>query len=153
MDSPPKSAMPPHLSNGPSPLSPLTEARGTRDTRDKKERESLFHAIETSNRGRTVVDFDERSSFFPESATSAHADGPRTPEKNRITHGEVDVEGLRHRAAAPTPLATSRAQSPYTQHPTIDFDGLSWPSTSTHVRATLMLMQGRRRNAAEERGH
>jgi GTP cyclohydrolase IA len=32
------------------------------------------------------------------------------------------------------PLATSCAQSPYTQQPTIDSDGLSWPSRGTLQR-------------------
>ncbi|KAF2021215.1 GTP cyclohydrolase I [Aaosphaeria arxii CBS 175.79] len=33
-----------------------------------------------------------------------------------------------------TPLATSRAQSPYTRQPIVDFDGLSWPSQGTRER-------------------
>ena len=44
-----------------------------------------------------------------------------------MVHGEIGAEG-RECSPARTPLATSRAQSPFTQQYTIDFDGLSWPS-------------------------
>ncbi|KAF2276433.1 GTP cyclohydrolase I [Westerdykella ornata] len=130
MDSPPakpKSAVPPHMANGPSPLSPSPLSLST-EARRKQEREHLFAAIENSNRGRSVVDFGASDSFFPEG--SSHA----TSDKRDAMHTEVDSEGWRHIASAATPLATSRALSPYTQHPTIDFDGLSWPSVGTRER-------------------
>ncbi|KAF2845287.1 GTP cyclohydrolase I [Plenodomus tracheiphilus IPT5] len=102
----PVSALPTHMVNGRSPL------RVSQEARDQKERESLFNAIETSNRGRQIVNFDGPNGYFP----------------------EIDVEGYNEGAVAHTPLATSRAHSPYTQHPTLDFDGLSWPSKGTRSR-------------------
>ena len=114
----PKPAIPSHLTNGPSPLSISTEAR------DKKERDALFTAIQTSNRGRQVVSFDEPNSYFSEPSGSA----VDNRGAHSIVYNEIDVEGYNDHGRARTPLATSRAQSPYTQHPTIDFDGLSWPS-------------------------
>ncbi|KAF2789790.1 GTP cyclohydrolase I [Melanomma pulvis-pyrius CBS 109.77] len=126
MDSPPfkpKPAIPSHLTNGPSPLSISTEAR------DKKERDSIFAAIQSSNRGRQAVDFDRANGYFkPSGSNMDHAGG------HKIVHSEIDVEGYNEDRVARTPLATSRAQSPYTQHPTIDFDGLSWPSGGTRER-------------------
>lgn len=97
------------MTNGPS--SPL---RLNQEDRDRKERDNLFAAIETSNRGRQAIDFDD-------SKADKGAQG--------IVNGEIDVEGYNQGTVAKTPLSTSRAHSPYTQHPTIDFDGLSWPST------------------------
>ena len=45
---------------------------------------------------------------------------------------EVKVAARDGRDEAPlTPPATSRSISPFTQNPTIDFDGLSWPSAGT----------------------
>jgi GTP cyclohydrolase IA len=55
-------------------------------------------------------------------------DGSNCRERHQMVHGEIDVEGYNEGGPTRTPLATSRAQSPYTQHPTIDFDDLSWPS-------------------------
>ncbi|KAF1807881.1 GTP cyclohydrolase I [Eremomyces bilateralis CBS 781.70] len=49
-------------------------------------------------------------------------------------HSEIDVDGFNEGGPAKTPLATSRAQSPYTQHPDIDFNGLSWPSKGARER-------------------
>ncbi|KAF1830163.1 GTP cyclohydrolase I [Decorospora gaudefroyi] len=124
MDKPkPKSALPMHMMNGGSPLRLTTEAR------DKRERENLFHAIETSNRGRQPVNFDGPTGYFPAKPTAvAKANGPE-----HYVNGETDTEDDKEEGA-PTPLATSRAHSPYTQHPTIDFDGLSWPSKGTRQR-------------------
>jgi len=125
MDSPPfkpKSAIPSHLTNGPSPLSVSTEAR------DKKERDSLYVQIQNSSQGRQAVNFDELNRYFPKSSTSANMDGSNARERHQMVHSEIDVEGYTECSPTRTPLATSRAQSPYIQHPTIDFNGLSWPS-------------------------
>ncbi|CAO2647155.1 Nn.00g080770.m01.CDS01 [Neocucurbitaria sp. VM-36] len=124
----PKSALPTHMVNGRSPLSISTEAR------DKKERESLYNAIETSNRGRQIVNFDGPNGYFPARSSATNMDGGGMRDRHEIVNGEIDVEGYNEGAVAPTPLATSRAHSPYTQHPTIDFDGLSWPSKGTRGR-------------------
>ncbi|KAF2703451.1 GTP cyclohydrolase I [Pleomassaria siparia CBS 279.74] len=123
----PKPAIPSHMMNGSSPLHVSTE------TRDKNERDSLFAAIQTSNRGRQAVDFDAAPDYFPKPSGS-NADYRGAMERHKILHSEIEVEGHSDDRAARTPLATSRAQSPYTQHPTIDFDGLSWPSGGTRER-------------------
>ena len=124
----PKSALPTHMINGGSPLKLSTEAR------DKKERESLYNAIETSNRGRQMVNFDGPNGYFSTKASAAHMDGGSVHDRHQIINGEIDVEGYNEGPVSKTPLATSRAHSPYTQHPTIDFDGLSWPSKGTRGR-------------------
>ncbi|KAF2685257.1 GTP cyclohydrolase I [Lentithecium fluviatile CBS 122367] len=116
------------MTNGPSPLSINTEAR------DRKERDSLFAAIQTSNRGRQAVNFDGPNGYLSKSSTGADVDGANGHDKHHIVHSEIDVEGYNEGAVAKTPLGMSRAQSPYTQHPTIDFDGLSWPSKGTRER-------------------
>lgn len=119
----PKSALPTHMVNGGSPL------RLTHEARDQKERETLYNAIETSNRGRQIVDFDGPNGYFAPTAS-----GPSTNVKHHIISHNIDVEGFNESAPIQTPLQTSRAQSPYTQHPTIDFNGLSWPSKGTQRR-------------------
>jgi GTP cyclohydrolase I len=134
----PVSAIPSHLTGGPNVSRVPTEVR------DQKERENLYNAIETSNRGRQIVDFDGPSSYFPAKATAAAmktttpsngtvpVNGTSEQKRHEIVNGEIDVEG--YNEGARTPLKTSRAHSPYTQHPTIDFDGLSWPSKGTLER-------------------
>lgn len=125
-------AIPSHVNGGTQPhnSSPL---RKNVKSRDQKERESLHHAIQLSERGRQIVNFDGPSSYFPEGAKGSSADinGGSVHNRHLIRNGEVDVED---HYETTTPLATSRAHSPYTQHPTIDFDGLSWPSKGTRGR-------------------
>jgi hypothetical protein len=126
----PKSAIPSHLNNGSSSHGTSTEAR------DKKERDNLFAAIQSSSTTRQVVDFDGPNGYFPKPDTSASVDGRHPRSAHRHALSEIDVEGYMEDNAARTPLATSRAHSPYTQHPTIDFDGLSWPSESPWAEAS-----------------
>ncbi|PQE33776.1 phosphoribosyl transferase domain protein [Rutstroemia sp. NJR-2017a WRK4] len=61
-------------------------------------------------------------------------DSSNCRERHQIVHGKIDEEGYNEGGPTRTPLATSRAQSPYTQHPTIDLDNLSWPSRGTLQR-------------------
>ncbi|KAF3009641.1 GTP cyclohydrolase 1 [Curvularia kusanoi] len=128
-------AIPSHINGSSQPhvSSPLKKSV---KSRDQKERESLHHAIQLSERGRQVVNFDGPSSYFPESSSSvADTNGGSSVHNRHIlrNNGEVaDVEDASYDSQ--TPLATSRAHSPYTQHPTIDFDGLSWPSKGTRNR-------------------
>jgi GTP cyclohydrolase I len=75
-----------------------------------------------------MVDFDGPNGHFSKSAKGANVDGKDANDKHAIVHSEIDIDGLREEGGVQTPLRTSRAHSPYTQHPTIDFDGLSWPS-------------------------
>jgi GTP cyclohydrolase I len=124
----PRSAVPTHMMNGGSPLRLTTEAR------DKKERENLFNAIETSNRGRQVVNFDGPTSYFPAKAFVAAHNRDSAYNEHEMSNGHTEDQVEDEGAVVQTPLATSRAHSPYTQHPTIDFDGLSWPSKGTRQR-------------------
>ncbi|KAH6639001.1 GTP cyclohydrolase I [Boeremia exigua] len=125
-------AIPAHV-NGSSQPHNSSPLRQSVKSRDQKERESLHHAIQLSERGRQIVNFDGPSGYFPDGVKSAIADADRASAhgKHITENGEADTE---RRYEAPTPLATSRAASPYTQHPTIDFDGLSWPSKGTRSR-------------------
>ena len=118
----PKPVIHSHLTNGPSPLSGSTEAR------DKIERDTLYAQIQNSNRGRQAVNFDEPNGHFPKSSTNGYLDDSNGRERHQIVQSEIDMEGYNEGGPTSTPLATSRARSPYTQHPTIDVDGLSWPS-------------------------
>ncbi|KAF2125431.1 GTP cyclohydrolase I [Dothidotthia symphoricarpi CBS 119687] len=130
----PKAALPSHMMNGGSPL------RVTTEKRDQKERDSLYNAIETSHRGRQAVNFDGPEGYFPSSSSHNHqygngnGNGNRTHNRHTSINSEIDGESHHDGAVPRTPLATSRAQSPYTQHPTVDFNGLSWPSKGTRER-------------------
>ncbi|KAJ4316275.1 GTP cyclohydrolase I [Neodidymelliopsis sp. IMI 364377] len=126
-EQPKPTAIPSHIANGGSPL------KKSQKSRDQKERESLHHAIQLSERGRQIVNFDGPTSYFPANAKGSSADinGGSVHNRHLIRNGEIDVED---HYESKTPLATSRAHSPYTQHPTIDFDGLSWPSKGTRNR-------------------
>lgn len=127
----PASALPSHLSNGQPPL-PL---RVSQKVRDQKEREHLYNAIETSTRGRQPVNFDGPNGHMPPKATATKMEGHAEEENRPNVNGDANVEDANEETEVPeTPLKTSRAQSPFTQHPTIDFDGLSWPSTGTLAR-------------------
>ncbi|KAF2187515.1 GTP cyclohydrolase I [Zopfia rhizophila CBS 207.26] len=91
------------------------------DGNDREDnRERIFRVyMYFKKRCRQIVNSDGPSGYFLKTSTSANMDGSKGRE--------------RYQMGGPmrTPLATSRAQSPYTQHPTIDFDGLSWPSRGT----------------------
>ncbi|KAF1994140.1 GTP cyclohydrolase I [Amniculicola lignicola CBS 123094] len=123
----PRTAIPSHITNGPSsPLGVSMEAR------DKKERDSLFAAIQSSNRGRQPISFEGPNGYFNSSSSNmADMEHRSLRDRHRLITTDIEEEDT-HRPN--TPLATSRAQSPYTQHPTIDFDGLSWPSRGTRDR-------------------
>jgi GTP cyclohydrolase I len=135
MDSPPfrPKPIPAHFINGHSPLaqSSKVDDKGkdkATETRDRKERDNLYSSIEASHRGRQIVNFDGPEGYFPTPSMSTDAHGPDTHQAHEPIHSGIDVEGYVDEHSPKTPLATSRAHSPYTQHPTIDFDGLSWPS-------------------------
>lgn len=105
----PASALPAHMMNG-SPLRLTTEAR------HKKERENLFNAIETSNRGRQVVNFDGPTGYFPAKASAAKAGASGVHATNTmVAKRGTDVEDEAEHGVAQTPLATSRAHSPYSE--------------------------------------
>lgn len=130
-------AIPPHLINGHSPLNPSASAE-----QDREERDSAFAAIKSSMGPRKVpIDLadlaldDERPTIVNGDSEQRHS------AKQYEEVGDEDIAKLNHlnfaardgRDEAPlTPPATSRSISPcITSNPTVDFDGLSWPSSGT----------------------
>ncbi|KAF2153457.1 GTP cyclohydrolase I [Myriangium duriaei CBS 260.36] len=115
-------AVPNYLTNGTSPLHVSQEAR------DNRERQSAFNAIQSSMGPRRVPIDLEHGEISPALPRDHH----------KKTSANLDDEAARDprdEAPPPTPPATSsRSISPYTRNPTVDFDGLSWPSTGTRDR-------------------
>jgi GTP cyclohydrolase I len=103
----------------------------SQEARDKREREKLYAAIESSSTvGRQLVDLDGPSNYFLKKAHGAaemNGLAPKEPRPSRTAIDEEHARDARDEAPVPTP-SISRPESPFTQHPTIDFDGLSWPS-------------------------
>jgi GTP cyclohydrolase I len=99
------------------------------EARDKREREKLYAAIESSSTvGRQLVDLDEPSHHFAKKTQmNGHTQKDSRQSKSGATLEEEHARDIRDEAPIPTP-SISRPESPFTQHPTIDFDGLSWPS-------------------------
>ncbi len=135
MDSPPlgpkpKSALPPYLINGSSPL---------HTSADVRERDNLAASIYASNGRRQPVDLElsrdttsnGNDSFFHKTVK------PRSTRPASQSHLTEAARDPRDEAPPPTPPSTSRPASPYTLNPPIDFDGLSWPSESD----PLMVLQ------------
>lgn len=105
--------------------------------RDTKERADLYASIErTNNRRRIPIDLEtEDGSYARHRMPTLEQSSAHRTHPNHL--GDIEEEHARDprdEAGPLTPLATSRPQSPFTQYPTIDFDGLSWPSK--HVAAT-----------------
>lgn len=123
----PKSALPSYLiPNTSSPLSTSHEAR------DKKEREKLYAAIEQSSTvGRQAVDLDEEPSSYFGNKKSGKQEmnglSVNIPKHSKEPVEEEEARDPRDEVVVPMAVV-SRPDSPFTQHPTIDFDGLSWPS-------------------------
>jgi len=129
--------IPPHLMNGHSPLHPSASPEQDRD-----ERESAFAAIKSSIGPRKVpIGLEDLARDDP----PAPANGDSEEKHSAKQYEEVGDEDIEHlakldlqalardeRDEAPlTPPATSRSMSPFTANPTVDFDGLSWPSSGT----------------------
>lgn len=133
MDSPPlgpkaKSAVPSYLTSTSSPLSKSEQAR------DRKERDKLYASIELSNTtGRHTVDLDNPNSngYFPKKQNKPDMNG-HSANTSKMGKLVIDEEHARD----PRDEATSRPASPFTQYPTIDFDGLSWPSMAHYVESS-----------------
>jgi GTP cyclohydrolase I len=128
----PKSALPPHLTNN-SPLGVSQE------TRDRKEREKLFASIESSSTtGRLAVDLDAPNSYFPsnksQSKTEMNGYGGQSLKYAKNGLEEEHARDPRDEAGPSQLPSPSRPESPFTQYPTIDFDGLSWPSETLQAR-------------------
>lgn len=74
------------------------------------------------------MNFEGPNGYFPKSHTSVNMDDSNGRERDEMVHSEVDVEAYNEGDPTRSSLAASRGHSLYTQHPTIDFDDLSWPS-------------------------
>lgn len=135
MDSPPldpnpKSSLPSRLTNGTSPL------HMSQEVRNQKERDNLRASIKVSSTRRHVVDLDDPNGFFPKKPSPENQDS-HLAKTSRRAIDEGHARDPRDEASPPTP-STTRPSSPFTQHPTIDFDGLSWPSTASTVYAYIV---------------
>ncbi|KAK5747126.1 GTP cyclohydrolase 1 [Elasticomyces elasticus] len=128
-------AMPSHLVNGHSPLHPSFALKD-----DQSDRDQTYSSIQTSmGPHREPMSLEELS--IDENAPPPSA----SQQRSAVQYEEVadaDIEDIelkvaardRRDAAPMTPAATSRSQSPFTANPTVDFDGLSWPSVGTLAR-------------------
>ncbi|KAG8628297.1 hypothetical protein KVT40_004170 [Elsinoe batatas] len=114
-------AIPHHMKQGKS-ATPANQV-----ARDTRERESAFAAIRSSMGPRKYPIDLEYGGISPNMGSK---------EEQRTERVEEEAaRDPRDTAAPPTPPATSsRSISPYTHNPTVDFDGLSWPSTGTRNR-------------------
>ncbi|KAF2842757.1 GTP cyclohydrolase I, partial [Patellaria atrata CBS 101060] len=99
-----------------------------------KERENLYASIQSSNsRDRQPVIFDAPDPFFKDH-TALVKQAPRPRLVRNILEEEEQARDPRDKAVPPSPPLTTRPSSPYTQNPTVDLDGLSWPSLGTRER-------------------
>ncbi|KAK3703239.1 GTP cyclohydrolase 1 [Vermiconidia calcicola] len=132
-------ALPSHLINGHSPLRPSYTA-----DRDRDDRDSTYSAIESSmgphKEPIALEDLDgdqrkdSRDGTAPTQRQKASAKQYEDVEDGDLEDLELKVAARDGRDEPPlTPPATnSRSASPFiTSNPTIDFDGLSWPSVGT----------------------
>ncbi|PNS16476.1 GTP cyclohydrolase I [Sphaceloma murrayae] len=116
-------AIPLHMKNG------KASAPANQVARDMRERESAYAAIRSSMGPRKVpIDLD-----YDEISPDVLGTVPQAKDMNVLE--EEAARDPRDQAVPPTPPATSsRSISPYTHNPTVDFDGLSWPSIGTRNR-------------------
>ncbi|KAF7187080.1 GTP cyclohydrolase 1 [Pseudocercospora fuligena] len=143
--SPRPKPIPPHLVNGHSPLHPAASAE-----RDREDRDSVLAAIKSSmGPRREPIDLEELEQPLPLHTAppgrgrESYAPVPkRSPGKQYAEVDDHDMEDLELRVQARderdeapmTPPTTSRSMSPIIANPTIDFEGLSWPSAGTLAR-------------------
>ena len=109
-----------------------------------KERGRLRDSIESSYVARQPIDLEA-----PHRSHSSAHHPPPPPKPSRLSgesrNHEVDL-------AVISPPSESRPASPYTLHPPIDFDGLSWPSKFVRIsQFPLAERKGRHRNQAKAR--
>lgn len=133
--------IPSHLINGHSPLHPRANGDHERDDRD-----NTFASIKSSmGPKKEPLDLENPSQTLNDHPSpSSSSTPPNGAQKTSRQYEEVqnhDIANIDLKSAArddrdeapPTPLATSRTDSPFAQ-PTIDFEGLSWPSLGTLAR-------------------
>lgn len=128
------------LSNGHSPLHPACSTDLERD-----DRHSTYSAIKSSmGAKKEPLSLDELSlDDIPRVNGSQDKSATQYDEVEdhdiddalaRISEGKVPAARDQRDEATTDPIALAGSQSPYTQHPAIDFDGLSWPSFGTLAR-------------------
>ncbi len=128
--------------NGHSPLRPSSHS-----DRDQGDRDSAYNSIKSSMGPRKVpLDLDGLNGGNSQDASDTHSAPASTSQYPTARQyedvGDRDIEDLSHKVfardlrdeAPATPPTTTRPSSPFTQNPTIDFDGLSWPSAGTVSR-------------------
>ncbi|CAD0090049.1 unnamed protein product [Aureobasidium vineae] len=119
--------IPSHLINGSSPLVNHEKAQ---ENRDARERENAFKSIQSSM-GPKKEPVDLEGNYFQPHASAQ----PRDKRPAKLANlEEAEARDPRDDWAS---QQTSRASSPYTLAPTIDFDGLSWPSMLYLILARL----------------
>ncbi|KAH1521873.1 hypothetical protein KXX06_006367 [Aspergillus fumigatus] len=128
----PKSAIPPHLLNGSSPLHPSNSTGG----RDARERESLNSSIRSSFAPRIPAEFHlpEIETHHVSDAADTYNGPVRKSGVIRPTLSDPPRDPRDEGGALTPPASSSRPSSPYTANPPIDFDGLSWPCPGTRAR-------------------
>ena len=124
----PRTAIPYRLVNGSSAQHVPSEG---------KERDNLIASINRINNGRELVDLDGSLNLLESPGLSGpNAARPRPVASSGVsraalTHSHPHLtEAARDPRDEASPSTVSRPESPYTQNPPIDFDGLSWPSES-----------------------
>lgn len=131
-------AIPSHLINGHSPL----HAASSMADNDRDEVDSTFSSIQNSMGPRKVAMSLEELSLDDSATAETNGEQKKSAKQYEEVKDE-DLEALRQNTAArdlrdeapPTPAAEGRSQSPFiTANPTVDFDGLSWPSAGTLER-------------------
>ncbi|KAK0975602.1 GTP cyclohydrolase 1 [Friedmanniomyces endolithicus] len=131
-------AIPAYLVNGHSPLHPSFKPESGRTDRDH-----TYNSIQASmGPPREPIALEQLSLNDDASLpTITHTSQQRSARQCEEV-ADADIEDLERKVAARdptntapmTPAATSRSQSPFTANPTVDFDGLSWPSVGTLSR-------------------
>lgn len=112
-------ALPSYLTNGHS--SPL---QNPLSLRDDSERENLYASIKSSNGPRRrPIDLEP-----PHMMHNGDGIKPRATDKVEERVEQEHARDERDEAPATPPSTASRSLSPVTAGPTVDFDGLSWPS-------------------------
>jgi hypothetical protein len=109
---------------------------------DRDEVESTISSIQNSMGPKKVAMSLDELSLDDSAAANTNGEQKKSAKQYEEVKDE-DLEALRLHTAArdlrdeapPTPAADSRSQSPFiTANPTVDFDGLSWPSAGTLER-------------------
>ena len=134
MGSPPLGPKPkslPHrLINGSSPLHVPASVT-------PKERQRLVASIESSQKDRQPIDFNDQSAepalHAPVNGDVDHEKSPSAATRSRVpSRLSEEPRDPRDETSMASALSNAtRPASPYTLNPPIDFDGLSWPSESS----------------------